>query len=97
MCSANPGTRSVSMSKHQPNPKRELPIPRGPLVLRTLIKNQDPMPKSTCNICDPEAYRSIRNCKLHPHARVKLERSESLNRYVEKCHAPLKVGVGIAN
>jgi hypothetical protein len=79
-----------------PQPKRELSIPRGPLVLRTLIENQDPMPKSTCDICDPEACRSIRNCKLHPHARVKLERSESLNRYGEKCHAPLKVGVVIA-
>jgi hypothetical protein len=90
------------MSKHHTNPKRELqelqelPILKGPLVLRTLIVNQDPMPECTCDICDPEAYRSIRNCKLHPHARVKLERSGSLNRYGKKCHPPLKVGVGIA-
>jgi hypothetical protein len=73
------------MSKHYLNPKRELQelqdlhISKGPLVLRTLIENQDPMPKCTCDIYDPEAYRSIRNCQLHPHARVKLEWSESLN------------------
>jgi hypothetical protein len=93
--SACPSTTSTPSASSKSS--KISPIPKGPLVLRTLIENQDPMPKCTCDIYDPEAYRSIRNCRLHPHARVKLERSESLNRYGEKCHAPLKVGVGIAN
>jgi hypothetical protein len=38
---------------------QELPEPQDPFELRKLVEEQNPMPKCTCDICDPDIYRLV--------------------------------------